>query len=127
MVKCIVVTTHGDFCKGIVDSYDMIAGKSESIHTISLKEDIEEFSTSLSELVSNLLVNYEEILILCDLKGGTPYNESMRQYLTHPEKIKLVSGLNLPMLIEVSLQLQTLSLSELAALAIESGQVAISN
>jgi len=126
-MKCLLVTTHGQFCIGIVDSLDMIVGKSNHLYTLPLTDSADNFAVSLGELISDLLDKYDEILILCDLKGGTPYNESMRQYLTYPEKIKLVSGVNLPMLIELTLQLQSISLSDLDALAIESGKNAISN
>lgn len=126
-MRALVVTSHGDLCNGLVHSLEMIAGKTDTVYTISLNEGIEAFSQSMENHISELLTTYNEILILCDMKGGTPYNEALKQQLTNPGNIKLVAGVNLPMLVEVSLNLQLLSLEDLVSLAIESGKISISN
>lgn len=100
----IIVATHGDFCFGIIHSYKMLAGDNESIIPISLKEsDTGEFKRELKEITSN----DEKYLILCDLYGGTPFNESIYLQQKYPDRIKTVSGVNLPMLLESGMALNT--------------------
>lgn len=99
----IVVSSHGAFCDGLLESYRMIAGDNPDIHSISLTDEgIGVFSERLKDLLDRLTID-EDVLIMTDLKGGTPYNESLNYMLAHPEKVRLLSGMNLPMLIEIGL------------------------
>lgn len=122
----IVVVSHGDFCTGMIDSYHMIAGENELITAVKLDEQgIGDFSERLAVQVTEAL-NQGELLILTDIKGGTPYNEGYNHYLQHPTKIKLVTGMNLPMLIEVGLNIgMGKTLEELYELALTVGREAV--
>lgn len=100
----ILIATHGNLGEGLVHSYNMIAGDSSNIHTLKLTEiGIDDFKKRLVNKLTNLTSNGNKVLILCDIKGGTPYNESYMYSLENPEKIEIVSGVNLPMLIETGL------------------------
>lgn len=118
----ILITTHGDFGNGIFDSYRMIAGENESIQVIPLtSEGVHSYRQNLH----TWLQDHQDspILILSDLQGGTPFNESYQYFLENPTNIRLLSGLNLSMLLEVGLQLPlNLSLQDYAELALRSGQ-----
>ncbi|CRK80186.1 PTS sugar transporter subunit IIA [Neobacillus massiliamazoniensis] len=127
-MKAIVVTTHGTLCKGLLETAEMMVGHLENTFSLSLDgEGITKFSESMDKLITDLKNNYDEILILCDLKGGSPYNESMKHFLLNQDVVKVVAGVNLPMFVEVYIQLQSVSLDELHKLAIETGQQSISN
>ena len=116
-----VLTSHGSFCEGILDSYRMIAGDSKNIYTISLTDSgIKDYSERLNKLLADF--KSEEILILTDIKGGTPYNEAYKYYLSNVEKVKVVSGMNLPMVIEAGLNLSVCTINDLFKLAIENGR-----
>lgn len=67
----------------------------------------------------------EEVLILTDIKGGTPYNEAFQYYLSNEERVQVVAGMNLPMVIETGLNLANSSLTELFKNAIEVGRIGI--
>ena len=97
----IVLATHGNLGEGLLDSYEMISGKSEIIQIVKLtKSGIGDFKERLYTLLDELTQS-EKVLVLCDLKGGTPYNESFMYSLEKPGKIEVVTGVNLPMLIEI--------------------------
>lgn len=97
----IVLATHGNLGEGLLDSYEMISGKSEIIQIVKLTESgIRDFKERLYTLLDELTQS-EKVLVLCDLKGGTPYNESFMYSLEKPGKIEVVTGVNLPMLIEI--------------------------
>ena len=99
----ILLTSHGHLAQGIASGFEFIAGKSDHIMILALDErGIGSYRDRLQELLDG---ETEPVLILADLKGGTPYNESFKYYLSHTERIRVVSGLNLPMLLELVPQL----------------------
>lgn len=122
----ILLISHGEFCSGLLASYAMIAGENKQISYVMLNDDgIQSFSTRLAQRIESLL-KQGELLILADIKGGTPFNEAYGHFLQNPDKIQLVSGMNLPMLIEVGVNLMAGStLTQLADLAIKTGKIAI--
>lgn len=97
----ILLASHGDLCTGVLSAFNMFAGGASDIRTVSLTNDggVDLFRSQLDEALNDLLAK-GDVLILVDLKGGTPYNESYMRFLQNPEHIRLAAGLNLPMLIE---------------------------
>lgn len=122
----IVITSHGELCEGMIKSYQMVAGSTSHLHTIKLDDNgIESYSSRLFEYLDSATIQ-NQVLILCDLEGGTPYNEAYKYYLMHPQSIRIISGVNLPMLIEVSFAAaSTTDIDELVNIAIEAGMCAI--
>ncbi len=96
----IVLATHGDFAKGILMSSSMVFGEQEDVAYVTLKpgEGPDDFRARLDQAVASLS-NQEEVLFLVDLWGGTPFNQASAAINGH-EKWCIVTGLNLPMLIE---------------------------
>lgn len=96
----IVITSHGDLCEGILSSYQMIAGDPSKFIVLKLDENgISDYATRLNKVLDELVTNHQ-IIVLSDIVGGTPYNETLRYVLKYPEKVFLIAGLNLPMLIQ---------------------------
>lgn len=122
----VIIVSHGDFCVGLMNSYKMIAGETKKIKPIPLTDDgIGDFSTRLKREIENIL-QVEDLLIFCDIKGGTPFNEAFNHFLSNPEKIRIVPGMNLPMLIEIGMQLEVgMSLDKLYDIALNIGKMAI--
>lgn len=122
----ILLTSHGSFCSGLLESYEMIAGDSSNIEKLSLTDEgIGKFRENLKELLDRMTEN-DYVLIFCDMKGGTPFNESLNYYLGHEEKVRVVSGMNLPMLIETGLMLGSYKdMDELVSIAVSAGKNSI--
>lgn len=120
----VLLTSHGRLAQGIVSSYEFIAGKSTQIETLELDESgIDSYSERLIQMLSK---ETEPILILADLKGGTPYNESYKYYLAHKDKVRIISGVNLPMLLELIPQLnKVITLDEAVQLCLQTGTAGI--
>lgn len=123
----IVITSHGELCEGMLKSYQMIAGDTANFTTIKLDDNgIGDFSQRLTTTLDRLTAD-GPVLVLCDLAGGTPYNEAFRYALQNPNKIQIVAGVNLPMLIEVGTTAETeTDISVLLELALQAGQSSIS-
>ena len=122
----VLVTSHGNFCHGLVESYGMIAGANDNIQAISLTDEgIGKFSEELNNTLEDMTSD-DNVIIMTDIKGGTPYNESLKYMLSFSDKVRLISGMNLPMLIEVGLLLNAnLNLDELISKAVDVGKDSI--
>lgn len=96
----IILASHGEFAQGIRESGEMIFGKQEKLESVVLKPSMgpDDFRKSLEEKIETL--DSEEILFLVDLWGGTPFNQVSSLIKGHEDKWAIITGLNLPMLIE---------------------------
>lgn len=96
----IILASHGAFAEGIKESAEMIFGSQEKLETVILKPSMgpDEFRKNLELAVEK--IDSQEILFICDLWGGTPFNQSSTLLEGHEENRAIVAGLNLPMLIE---------------------------
>lgn len=96
----IVLASHGGLAEGVLDSVSMVFGAQEDIACVSLKPSMspEGFRSALEAAASGLS-DPDQVLILVDLWGGTPFNQSSALMEGHPGWA-IVTGLNLPMAIE---------------------------
>jgi mannose/fructose-specific phosphotransferase system component IIA len=63
------------------------------------------------------------VLILVDLFGASPFNASARLVLSKPGcPMEVVTGVNLPMLVELVVQREGMTLEEAVRLVLEVGQ-----
>ncbi|HLR22771.1 MAG TPA: mannose/fructose/sorbose PTS transporter subunit IIA [Pseudogracilibacillus sp.] len=97
----IILASHGEFAEGILHSSTMIFGEQDNMKAVSItpSEGPDELQEKLKDAVSTL-DNQDEVLFLVDLWGGTPFNQTNLLWEENKEKWAVVSGLNLPMLIE---------------------------
>lgn len=97
----LIVTGHGKFAEGIHDATEMIAGAQENYKKVAFREDmlLDSLKEELKVSIDSLLESNDGVLILTDLKGGTPFNTSALLSSEY-EKVELMSGINLPISIE---------------------------
>lgn len=101
-VTGILVVTHGEMATGLMDSLSLIMGEQEDYQTLGLKhgDDIVEFSEKIQTGICELDQG-EGVLVLVDLFSASPYNQAAMSFnKLKDHKYRLVSGVNLPMLIE---------------------------
>ena len=96
----IIIASHGEFAAGIKQSGSMIFGEQEKVESVVFmpSEGPDDLQRKLQEAIAK--VDSEEILFLVDLWGGSPFNQANKLFEEAPEHRAIVSGLNLPMLIE---------------------------
>ena len=101
----IILASHGEFAKGIKQSSEMIFGPQQDVEAVVLmpSEGPDQFRAKLEEAISKLS-DQEQVIILCDLWGGTPFNQSSTVIKGHEDTWAIVTGMNLPMLIEAYAQ-----------------------
>ena len=97
----IILASHGEFAKGILQSGSMIFGEQEDVAAVTLmpSEGPDDIRAKMEKAIASFS-NQDEVLILADLWGGTPFNQANSLFEKHKDKWASVSGLNLPMLIE---------------------------
>lgn len=120
----IILASHGEFAKGIMQSGSMIFGEQENVAAVTLmpSEGPDDFRAKLQKAIASF-DSQEEVLILADLWGGTPFNQSNTLFEEHKDKWAIVSGMSLPMLIEAyGARLGSESAQEIAAQITKSGR-----
>src|SRR5699024_7845485 len=97
----IILASHGDFAEGILHSSQMIFGEQDNLHAVSISpsEGPDDLQIKLKKAIDSL-DNQDEVLFLVDLWGGTPFNQTSSLLEDKLDTWAVVSGLNLPMLIE---------------------------
>lgn len=109
----ILVVTHGMMAEGIVQTAKMFAGEQENLDYVCFKEDMgqEELTELLDEKMKGVPVG-GQLLIFCDILGGTPFNVSSRLAFKN-ENISIFYGVNLPILVSAILSREGQNLQEL--------------
>jgi PTS system mannose-specific IIA component len=122
----VVVVSHGDLADALIRSARMIAGDFSGVYGVSLfpGETPEVFGARLSVQLD--AVAGQETLVFIDLFGGTPYNVAAR--LLQRPNIECLTGVNLPMLLEVIMSREGAdSVGELTAAIAQQGKESIIN
>lgn len=117
----IILASHGDFAEGILQSGSMIFGEQENVKAVTLhpSESPDDLKAKMKAAISTFN-NQEQVLFLVDLWGGTPFNQASNLCGEHAGNWVIVSGLNLPMLIEAySSRLSCDSAQEIAVQILE--------
>ena len=97
----IILASHGGCAEGIYQSGEMIFGKQENVKACILKpsEGPDDIRKKMEDAIASF-DDPEQILFLIDLWGGTPFNQANNLFDKHQDTWAIVTGLNLPMLIE---------------------------
>ncbi|WP_293730147.1 mannose/fructose/sorbose PTS transporter subunit IIA [uncultured Actinobacillus sp.] len=121
----IIVATHGKFSEEIVNSAAMVFGEDENTHVVTFLpgEGGDDLVAKYNAIIEKLPEN-EPVLFLVDLFGGSPYNAAAR-VAANRDNTDIVTGISLPMLLEVLDAKDSADLEELAETAKEVGVMAV--
>lgn len=121
----LIIGTHGSFSRELINSAELIYGKLENVSYITFlpgegqKDLIDKYNTIINKLDKN-----SEVLFLVDLFGGSPFNTASMLSIDNVN-MDVVTGVNLPMLLEVYSNIDNSSLEELVSIAVNSAQKSI--
>jgi PTS system mannose-specific IIA component len=117
-----VIISHGEMANGMVDAACMIIGEQEGVVTVILKEtdDVDGLKKRVETALQQVDAG-DGVLVLVDLFGATPFNVSARVAVEH-DQVEVITGMNLPMLLEVALQRESQGFAELVEIAKEAGR-----
>lgn len=76
----IILVSHGEFAKAALGSAEMIVGPQEDVIALALTVDksLDAFEEEIAQAYDKLAETCNEIIVLCDIYGGTPFNAVSR-------------------------------------------------
>ena len=97
----ILIVSHGSIAKGFYETAEMIMGDVEGVRAIGIQpgESAQDFGEKVVKLADEIYTE-DGLLVLADLFGGTPSNTAIMKLLNRYDNIQLISGINLPILLE---------------------------
>jgi PTS system mannose-specific IIA component len=122
----VVVVTHGQLATELLNAAEMIVGDLPQFVAVSIgwHDDVESAREAIANAIERVRGNPPRgVLILTDMFGGTPANLGVT--FLELDKIEVITGVNLPMLIKLARLESADSLLEVARAMREHGRNAI--
>jgi PTS system mannose-specific IIA component len=99
MVTTLIVT-HGRMAQELLEAAQMIVGEMPRFVAVSLDwDDSVEQVTEKTRRALETVDSADEVLILTDMYGGTPFNVAAGFF--EPGRVEVVTGVNLPMVVRL--------------------------
>ncbi|MEE2694819.1 MAG: PTS sugar transporter subunit IIA [Pseudomonadota bacterium] len=117
----VVVVSHANIAKEMLGVVQNIVGPQENIISISIfpKDNLEKKRKEILGAVKKVDTG-NGVIVLTDMFGGTPSNLAIS--VMENEKIEVVAGVNLPMLIKMMSMRSKKNIKELIKISQESGR-----
>jgi PTS system mannose-specific IIA component len=97
----VVVVTHGQLAAELVNAAEAIVGDLPRFAAVSIgwHDDTDDARDEIRQAIARLQSD-AGVLVLTDMFGGTPTNLGLS--FVEPDRVEVVTGVNLPMLIKLS-------------------------
>jgi PTS system mannose-specific IIA component len=120
----VVVVTHGQLATELVNAAETIVGDLPNFIAVSIgwHEDVQDARDEIASAIDKVM-RPGGVLIATDMFGGTPSNLGIT--FLELDKIEVVTGVNLPMLIKAASLKDAASLIDIARMLREHGRNAI--
>ena len=120
----VVVVTHGQLASELLNAAEMIVGDLPDFTAISIgwHDDVGVARGVIEQAIAKVDRGHG-VLLLTDMFGGTPSNLAMA--FLEADRVEVVTGVNLPLLIKLAKAPETSSLLELARSLCDHGRAAI--
>ena len=122
-----ILTGHGQFSNGLKSALDMVAGDQPAFQIVPFEgSEAATYGDDLRAAITAMRAECEEgVIVFVDLLGGTPFNQSM-MIANDVDKLEIVTGTNLPMVIELLFARNGVTdVTALAEQAVTVGQAAV--
>jgi len=121
----LVLVTHGRLASEFIVAMEHVVGPQKQIEGICIgpDDDMEERRSQIADAIRSVDEG-DGVIMLTDLFGGTPSNLAIS--LMKSDKIEVIAGVNLPMLIRLDGARKTMDVRAAVAAAREAGRKYIS-
>ena len=121
----LVLVTHGRLASEFIVAMEHVVGPQKQIEPICIgpEDDMEERRQQIADAIRTV-DSGDGVIVLTDLFGGTPSNLAIS--LMKTDKIEVIAGVNLPMLIRLEGARKTMDVRAAVAAAREAGRKYIS-
>ena len=116
-----VLVTHGKLALEFIDALELIVGPQQAVAAVCIGPD-DDMEARRRDIVDRIaeVEGGEGVVLLTDMFGGTPSNLAIS--VMEPNKVEVIAGLNLPMLIKLASLRGTETLKNAVAGAQEAGR-----
>ena len=116
-----VLVTHGRLALEFIDALELIVGPQQAVAAVCIgpEDDMEARRRDIIDRIAEV-EGGAGVVLLTDMFGGTPSNLAIS--VMEPNKIEVIAGLNLPMLIKLASLRGTETLKDAVAGAQEAGR-----
>lgn len=118
----ILLLSHGNLAREVWATSRLVLGTVSNVEYLTLPSgtDLTKYETDIRHKVEEA---EDGILILTDIFGGTPFITASRIYasLEDKERMEIVTGMNLAMLLQVFNFVESASVKELKTIAVAAG------
>jgi PTS system mannose-specific IIA component len=126
----IVIVTHGDMGAELIRSLRMIIGTAPGVYSVTLspEESIEDLESAISKTITKGLAAHDgaNTLVFVDMFGGSCANVAAKAAADlDPERIIVVAGVNLPMVLDAVINRDMLDFPDLIKKVVEAGNRSI--
>lgn len=101
-MKKILIATHSHFASGIKGTVELLTGPKSNIWTIDAFSEDSDLVQELNDFVKDISRD-DWVYIFTDIKFGSVNQSVMNALSPLPENVFVISGFNLPVLLELSL------------------------
>ena len=117
----ILIVSHGRLAEALISSVQFLVGNLQKIRGVSIwpKDKGKEVRDRIQKEIEEV-DDGDGVVILTDILGGTPTNLSLS--FLKEEKVEVVTGVNMPMLLTLSSYRKGRSLREIGKLVKKSGR-----
>jgi mannose/fructose/sorbose-specific phosphotransferase system IIA component len=117
----VLIVAHGSLAEGFLEAASMIVGKTENTKAVCFDSThgVEGLEKAVQAALDQFTV-CDGVLCLVDIPGGSPARVVAAQSYEY-KGVEIISGVSLPMVIEVLFAREDQSLKELAQTAVQAG------
>ena len=120
-----ILTGHGQFAPGLASAIAMVAGDQPAFTVVPFEGDqAASYGEDLRAAITAMREECDGVLVFTDLLGGTPFNQAM-MIAQDVDNVEILTGTNLPMVIELLFLRGNATLAELGEQAVTVGQTGI--
>ncbi len=119
----IVVVTHGKLAKELIEAVRFVLSSNPQVKMVGVCLDPDREFENFKQDIKNAIKKVKEkdgTLLVTDMFGGTPSNISLT--FLEENKVEVVSGVNLPMLLKLATLKESVTLEEAVKTAESAGK-----
>jgi mannose PTS system EIIA component len=121
----LVIATHAQLAEELAAAAALIIGPSDRVRTVAVRQGggVEEIRADIAAAIEGVNQDDDGVIIMTDMFGGTPSNISVS--FLDPERVEVITGINLPMVLKFFNSPENLTVAELARMLKAYGQQSI--
>ncbi len=108
----VILASHGELALGALDTIRMIVGEVPNVHAVILRRDDTEPITGKVEALIDGFADEDDVFVLTDMLGSS-VNNAMVELMARRPRVRVVSGMNMPLVLTLVLGDAKVTASEL--------------